>query len=792
MFNATWLYVGALYFLAVWAARRAGIDLPWRIAAFFYLLVAIFLWRPLTGDFVNLPVDFLHGLPPWAYLTRSHKAINPQINDLTLQIVPWAHQVREAWRAGHVPLWNSMSGAGYPLLANGQSSALSPLRLLALPLPLGQSFAAEAAMKFLIALTFTFLFCRRRYSEFASAAGAVCFAFCSFMVVWLHFPLATVSAFVPAALYQIDLIAERRTSGRFAFASVLWTAMIFGGHPETVAHIFFISLLYVLWTALLVMRERREAVRFVLTLCGALAVAALLAAPFLAPFAEAITKSRRFSELQVTPNEIGYYSDWASAVLLLQPRFFGALPLEKPWNTAPSAESITGFAGVLGLAAWIALLVHVIRTRAWRSYEFFFVIVTVIVVGVAFGWPGISQVFHFVFKLAANARLRLLLCFLVAVQTAAAIDLVRRDPRSYLVGIGVLSLIVIDVLFWSGLPDGAPRAIAVYSLFPSLIVLVLAALAAIPRIREIALLLLLVAVIGEVWSATAGWNPTLPREQMYPQTPLIAKLETLAAKQRPADPFRILGTGPVLFPNISAVFGLEDIRAHDPMANARYLGMMRVLTGYDTEDYFPKWDNVQTLVLDYLNVKYLVTPPRADLKDPQRYSLVYDDRDGRIFENTQVLPRFYTVSNVVLEFRNDRYVQMLQTHRGWNDTVLVKNLPVENDKMRLDLLAPRPANSPVATMKMTHAGGADFSMTVNAPRYTFVVSSIPFWPGWKIERNGNPVLPMRINGAFMGFVVPPGVSHVRVWYSPITFWGGLWLSLATVIGLIAARFLIKR
>ena len=27
----------------------------------------------------------------------------------------------------------------------------------------------------------------------------------------------------------------------------LWAVMIFGGHPETVAHIFFISLLYVLW-----------------------------------------------------------------------------------------------------------------------------------------------------------------------------------------------------------------------------------------------------------------------------------------------------------------------------------------------------------------------------------------------------------------------------------------------------------------------------------------------------------------------------------------------------------------
>ncbi|HEX7422005.1 MAG TPA: hypothetical protein VF505_19125, partial [Thermoanaerobaculia bacterium] len=523
MFNATWLYVGAIYAIAVWLVRRVRIDLPWRIAAFFYLLVLIFLWRPLTSDVVNLPVDFLRSLPPWAFLTRFHKPINPDINDLALQIVPWANQVRESWRAGHVPLWNNLSGSGYPLLASAQSSALSPLRLLALALPLGQSFAAEAAMKFLIAMTFTFLFCRRRYSEIASAAAAVCFAFCSFVVVWLHFPLGTVAVFVPAALYQIELIAERRTYPRFVFAAALWAAMIFCGHPETVAHIFFISLLFVGWLALV---ERpfptsRDALKFVGTLIGALIVAALLASPFLAPFAEAITKSRRFSELQSRPNVIGYYSDWPSVVLLLQPRFYGSIPFEKTWVSAPSAESITGFAGLLGIAAWFALLVHVVRTRQWRSRESFLILATIIVLGIILGWPGISQLFHLIFKLAANARLRLLLCFLVAVQTAAMIDLVTRDIRAFLSGIAICSVILVGILFFGGVPDGSPHLTAVMSLIPSIVVLAIATLSAAsvwvrasartPRAEarghtEAVLLVLLVAIIAEVWTATAGWN----------------------------------------------------------------------------------------------------------------------------------------------------------------------------------------------------------------------------------------------------------------------------------------------
>jgi len=121
--NLTWLFVAVVYAIAVWLARRGGIDIPIRIAAFFYLLVLVFLFPSLTSDVVNLPVDFLRTLPPWAYLTHNHGTVNSEINDLVLQIVPWAHQVRESWRSLDFPLWNHLSGSGYPLMANAQSSA---------------------------------------------------------------------------------------------------------------------------------------------------------------------------------------------------------------------------------------------------------------------------------------------------------------------------------------------------------------------------------------------------------------------------------------------------------------------------------------------------------------------------------------------------------------------------------------------------------------------------------------------------------------------------------------------
>ena len=818
MWNASWLLVAAVYAVAVWLTRRAGIDLPRRIALLFYLLVLLFLRDALTRDLVNLPIDYLRTLPPWSYLTRDHTAVNTEMNDLVLQIAPWSHQVRESWRALDPPLWNHLSGSGYPLLANAQSAALSPLRILTLPLPLGQSFAAEAAMKILIALTFTFLFCRRRgYGEIASATGAIAFGFSSFVLIWLHFPMATAAVYLPAALYMVDLIAERRTFGRIVFAAALWASILFAGHPETAAHTFFICLLYVIWTiaisrpsdGLRVTSDesrppadspladsspvtRHSSLRFLGGLSVAMILAALLAAPYLAPFVENMTKSKRYSEVRSQPPPGWYFSDWPSFVVLLQPRFYGDIPFEKPWGPA-KAEAITGFSGALGVAAWFAVLAHTIARRRWRSAELFFAVIAFIVLGALFDWPLFSDLFTSVFQLAANTRLRLIFCFMLALLTAAALDIaIRGDRRSFLVGLFASGAVLAWLFFSTDFPGQWHRDTAVLALLPSIVVLALAAV--IPfarRWREFAMMLVTVAVVAELWTVGRNWLPNVPETLLYPATPMIEALQDLRERQPPASPFRIVGTGPTLFPNLSAMFGFEDVRAHDPMAGSRYVGLLRVLTGYDTEDYFPKWENMETGLLDFLNVKYVVTTRGAKL-DAGRYSMVYDGRDGRIFENRTVLPRAFPIRNVVLEFRDDAFIGRLQNHGDWGSTALLESLPVENDQMRNDLLAPRPPDAAEPKLAIVDAEPARLRLRVDAPRYALIATSIPSYPGWKARTDERSLNPLRINGAFVGFVVPPGQHDVEVYYAPITFWAGVWVALGTMVGLLIAWLVVRR
>lgn len=787
--NPTWLYVLAIYAIAVWIARRRGGDLPWHVAAFFYTLVLLFLWRPMTQAFVNVPVDCVQGLPPWSYFVRNHHNWNGSLNDIPQQMLPWAHQVRESWKSLSFPLWNPRSGSGYPLLANGQSAALSPLRLLALPLSLGHSFTAEAAWKLLIALTFTYLLCRRRgYSDLASTVGAVSFGFCSFLIVWLHFPHITVACFLPVVIYAVDLLAEKRTWGRIVFAAVVWTALLFGGHPETAAHIFSLALMMVVW---LVAMERpfatwREAIGFVGALSAAMVIAALLASPFLAPLAEAITKSQRFQQVKVNPPDPHPFSDFQSQVILLEPHFYGDVPIEPGWGPEV-AESITGFAGILGVVGWIAVLLNAWATRRFRSRELFFVIATVLTLGIILGWPVIGTLFHAVLKMAANARMRLVLCFLLAMLAAAAVDLIeKRRSHAVLIAALVVSLVFLALMRLIDFPAEWQRDGALLGIFPSMLVIAIAALAIVvaQRYRLATMMLLLALVVAELWAVGIHWNPILPERLMYPRTPLIARLEQFRDAAPPSS-FRIVGIGAVLFPNVSAMYGLDDIRAHDPMANGRYLGMLRLIAGYTVDDYFAMWKDVDTRVLDFLNVRYVVTTPGVEMKDQQRYRLVYDEKDGRIFENTDVLPRFFPVRSVALEFKGERYTKRVIEHQGWATEAILKTLPVENDRERTDLLAPRPLESPDAKLRMTSATETDYRMTVDAPRYSLIVSSIPWWPGWRVERNGETTDAMQVNGAFVGFVVRPGTTNVRVHFSPRTFNYSALLSLLTAIALVA-------
>ena len=159
---------------------------------------------------------------------------------------------------------------------------------------------------------------------------------------------------------------------------------------------------------------------------------------------------------------------------------------------------------------------------------------------------------------------------------------------------------------------------------------------------------------------------------------------------------------------------------------------------WDASTYIEKWSDPESPLLDALNVRWILT--ERDVTLPHK--LIYDGPDGRIFENERALPRFYAPNG--------------------------------------------------SRIVITHASGDAYELQVNASQPTLIESSVAFWPGWKVTHNGDEIDVLRVNRAFVGFVVPPGAGLVRVRYVPLSFWGGLAIAMLTIVVLITVRKRVAR
>ncbi len=726
--NLAWLYVGVVYAAAVAIARRAGVALPRRVALLFYALTLLYLFKPLTGPYVNVAPDVLLLVPPWSAAAPAgfdrHDVSNHELQDIVFQFIPWTEQVHASWRALKPPLWNPLAACGMPLMANMQSGAMSPLRILTIGLPLPSSINAEAALKILVALTFAFLFCRRRYDVMPSIIGAIAFGFGTFITLWLHFPHPNVAAFLPAVLYQIDLLAEGRTRGRVLFAALLGPVLLFGGHPESTGHVVFFATLYALW---LIFAERVKGL--LVTLLGVSIVSLLLAAPVLLPFAEILPHSTSYQHaLGQSHAKATAYSDYGALALLVHPRIYGQRPAPT-WHPA-IIETAAGFSGLLGIGAFFGMLVRAIARRRFREREVFFLLATVLMFAVVDDWAFVAAPIRQLFSIALNARFRLLLAFLLSVQTAALIHYVRSEEhrRALIAAIaGALGALAI-VLIATHFPSAATKQFATDTALPSIIVLALAALLPVRRARPFVMPLLAIALYAELWGAAHSWHPVRRQFDIYKPTPLIDALSRLHEQQR--EPYRIVGLGPVLFPNTHAPFGFEDVRVKDALSSARYVDLLaREVEGFKIADYYMKWGDAATPLVDRLNVRWVVTEANAQLRDRARYRLLYDGYDGQIYENLRVKPRF---------FASD------------------------------------------AQVAITKYSGDAYELRVEAQRETFVSSSVAHWPGWRVTYNGRRLVPRVVDEAFLGFSIPAGKGVVRVRYFPLSFWLGAAVSLLTL------------
>ena len=735
--------------LLITAAVRRWLEIiRWRFAILFLALVLLFLGRAVFTSDLPVPVDEVVRGYPYRGIFGPVVSSNPVTNDTVKLFLPWMQVVREELSRGRFPLWNRYAFSGYPLLGNGESAPFSPLFLSTLFVPLPKQIVAMAGLKLFVALLFSYLFCKReKLGDAASCFAAIAFAFSTSQTVYLYYSTVSVTAFLPATLYAVtlsvggavddcDRSALRRRSF-FLMALVVATIMA-SGHPESVLHI-------ALGTATLMLIDRFLASdwRRWLSNCGVVAMGALtgllLSAPAWVPTLQQVLISERLMLVrQARYAAFPYTAAWA----LVAPNGFGN-PVRHNWNWILNYPLVAySYIGLIPLALFITAAL----ARATPARARWFVAGSAALFLVAMDWTLLGHAVNAVppLSIAANDKLRFVSVFFAALAGAHVLDRRARKTQIILAAAGAAVAWLAAFAYWKHAALMRPT-----DLIGAATVLLMVAL---PRPGWAAALTAL-----ELFVLNTPFNAPTSIQYFRPRLPIVAALRQLA----PHEPFRIVGLDWTFLPNAGAQYGLEDIRGSDPMALASYMRFFRLVEVDDPTDEVKRVVDVDKPAIDFLNVRFVLGEPGTRLGG--RWRLAYEGADGTLFQRNHPLERFFVPASVL----GPREMERLPGIGDFRREVISD--------------AARPENGPARITALESRRAGQFQMTVEAGTTTFIASSQPLSPGWRVDVGGlaAPIHP--VNGAFLGFFVPRGKSRVSVVYRPKSFYGAWVASLAGVV-----------
>lgn len=582
------------------------------------LLVWLFLFPVLTGGRVWLPTRLLfHVYPYRALATEPPPPWNPLMWDGAAQFGVWRLYTAKIWREGWLPLWNPHQGMGYPLYANSQSAIFYPPNALFAWLQ-EKAFGWLAAWHLWWAGMGTWLLLRRQVGTGFAAAlvGGIAFAFSLWMVTWQYLPTVPATA---SWLPWVMLAAARWIEQPCVRRATWWGATIgfclLAGHLQIAFYVLGAGMLLV---ACLALRHRKNlspvppltgrggiAGSFVLAFVIALA----LSAPQVLPAVEMSRLSHRRAPATAEGYSayVGSAMPFAHLITLFLPDFFGhpgvartdAPDISTYWGKGNAAE----FACFVGVPALLlAALGLFSRRSAWRLYGLLLAALAMLLaLGTPlnallyFGVPGFSAT-------GSPARVLVLWAFGVALLAGMGTDrLSSASRKEWLFAVGTLAVLLAGSLF-------AARDVTLQALgeeaFPEWLgtqmpVLLQGIALAVMGAGVVVLGckrrwnhlwtqgILVACVLGSLWVADVGYNPTAPPESVYPATPLLKTAQALTegrwrifAVQSGWSLYR--APRAILPPNLATAAGLYDLQIYDSLMPLHFKRWLDALNHRDS------------------------------------------------------------------------------------------------------------------------------------------------------------------------------------------------------------------
>jgi hypothetical protein len=567
---------------------------------------------------------------------------------------------------GELPLWNRYGHAGEALLGQAISMLGDPLHLIVI---FGHGSAGAWDIKF---LTAKFLFCvgfgllilRLLENRSLSLIYAALAAYCGAFFYINNHPAFFVFSYAPWILLSALALLDLRTKSRVRWG-LAWLLVTFAcfnaGHVE-LAVVLIIGLnLAAVACALTGCRNIADPARVVARMVIGMLFFLGLTAPMWMSFLVALENSYSLhSKIHVTQ------LPFVSLPGVFEDLFF-LLPLRD--------DSFASVAPGTSLLVMAGCLLSALRWRKLKEDPFFWVNGVAILLwgGCVFGWvpatvlaaiPLLNRVGHVFTDFSYLLVIHLTIQSAYGFKCLAGDGNFRRAVVDFLwVGLifaGIILLYCIGIThrpipwgYFSFVGAGAAGALLLFAFLKSLH-------GQIPALGWAGIIILGLIANYRFGLYTFGNKDLLmlpgPRVVLNGSSKAIDKI-----KADMSDPFRVVGVQWNLFGNYSAVYGLEDIRSCAPLSNSEFINLIRKSPGVklrkgwiiEVVDVFA----AQPL-LNLLNVKYLLVPPRVVLQEGLNFRLK-DRSDFGVVENLEVWPRAFFSDRVVSILSTEEFIQQL-------------------------------------------------------------------------------------------------------------------------------------
>jgi hypothetical protein len=773
------VYGGAASVL-LWLARRYVAPVGLRAALVLAAAPLLFTGKAIVTGGVYAPLDIAFKAPPLSAYRADFgigKARNPLVVDVVSQMIPWRKAVREALENGRLPLWNRFLLGGEPLLGVAQPAVFHPGTWLGLLLPLPQAWTFDMTLRiFLAALCAYLFFAGTGASVAASLLGALAWAFSDFLMFFVGYPVTPSVAPVPLlllALWRLSRVGGLESVGLMTAALVL---IAIAGHPETLLFCVTGAGIYFFFQLAWAGPGRRLVAVLRSLAAGGLAFG--LSAIALLPFLEALPQTHEHV-LRTTFLALADRSDEPIESLR---RFLSNL-LPYAYGTLGRSEVVPRFAVPVGYAG--SLLFPLIATGLFtreRSKGPWLVLGALGLALSARLW-GVTDLLARapVFDIAVLEYFVFLAIFAgVALAVEGADRLHAGEGVAIFLAASVASaggLVLLassrrDILGNLGMRPEYLRLRILAQVAPLLLCALLAvfALRRHGRVRAGFVTALLLLFAGQRAVEEAEVYPTLPARAFYPPLPVLDPI--------PRDePVRVAGLLWALVPNMSALYGLEDVRGYEPMLFAPLAETFR-LWCRPQPIFYNRVDDATSPFLAFLNVRYVLAGPFD--APPAAWPEIAQDRGTRLYENPRALPRVFVPRHLVWTDLLGLHVHIMKTIGDYaNDGVAGQARPG-----RLHWW-----NNGPAEVRISSYAAERMTLEVDAREETLVGTSIPAWRGWRLTIDGKRAPLVPFNRAFLSFRVSPGRHSAALRYLPDGFLYGAGLTVATLLacGVLARR-----